>query len=264
MIIRTLLAASLVASSLLACGGGASTPTPAADAATNPADVAVKTGDESEQIPPVGSGGADNIGRCAIADSTAQVSGSRTCIDYDDGFTAETATANCTAAGGTFTASESCSTSATSYVASCTVTADSTTRRHRFYLRNRSEGLTPASIETWCNAQSGTYDGPSAPRNTGRCRAAMFDGIEGNDNTRACTDYEQGFSVNDATMGCGSNTFEVGEQCTVSGRLGGCRIATEGRTAAIYLYARTRGGAIASNAQIQAFCESNGGTYLPQ
>ena len=161
---------------------------------------------------------------------------------------------------------ESCRTNHTAYVASCTVTQESATRRMRFSLANRNIALPASAVEAWCMAQSGTYDGPMVPRNTGSLRGDPGERGGRPPNQRTCTEYAQLPAVGgDGRLRGG--TFTVGDLCEAANRIGGCRYEnSSGRVKVTYVYRRREPKAspdgFPSADEVRTWCMNTMGTYI--
>jgi hypothetical protein len=226
------------------------------------ARVTADSGDPPEEIPPVGSGGTDDVGSCRVTDTNSLIEGTRACVDYDMGFMDGAAMTDCSGRSGAWNDNAACNTSDASYVASCAYSSNGQDYRLRFYRRFRDTGVTPAQVQAYCAANGATYDGPAVPMNTGRCRVNPTTDIADNTNTRSCTNYDTGYTESAAMNDCGAGTFEAGELCTTSGLLGGCRFEAGGRVRTKWFYAISRGGAVASRDEITTYCTANSGTFV--
>lgn len=254
---------ALTAASLSAACGDSAANAPADGGAAPPRDAA--PAGPSEPIPVVGSAGMDAIGRCQLQSAQSPLMGATACVDYDDGYDDASARAHCTAAMGTFYAGESCRTNHTAYVASCTVTQESVTRRMRFSLANRSTALPASAVEAWCTAQSGTYDGPMVPRNTGSCAVIPASVVADRPNQRTCTEYTLNYLAAAAMSDCGRGEYTAGDLCEAANRIGGCRYEnSSGRVKVTYVYAENQSSpdGAPSEEEVRTWCTSTMGTYV--
>lgn len=209
-----------------------------------------------------GSGGTDDVGRCRIARTATEASSmlpASSCVDYDMGYMDGAAQMHCTQQMGTWADNERCSTSG-AYVASCRFEEMGQVRVVRMYQASRGTALSPAQVQTWCMGAGGTYDGPTVPTNTGRCRVNPSMLIADVTGVRHCVNYDLGYTESAAMSDC-STTFEPFEQCAATALLGGCRYMADGRTRTVWFYLASRSSNVQQDS-ISSYCESTSGQFV--
>jgi hypothetical protein len=211
------------------------------------------------------SGGMDDVGRCAIPRTQTEMTSmlpATSCVDYDMGYMDGAAQTHCTGAGGTWVDGQRCSTTP---VASCRFEEMGQVRIVRMFQASRGTPLTPAQVQTWCMGAGGAYEGPAVPTNTGRCRLNPSPLISEAMGVRHCVNYDLGFTeagaMSEASRDCPMAMFEPYEQCAATALVAGCRTVAEGRTKTTWFYITSRSSTL-TEAQVQAYCEGVGGTYL--
>lgn len=226
-------------------GGGAR---PADTRSTRPVTTVENPGEPespTEDLPPdeaaagdVGEG-TDAIGACHITSPMGL--NARLCVDYNDGYDADSAGEHCRGQGGTFNAGQGCDRSNSRLVGNCTITAEMRTRVAYAYRVPATRSmpdpptLDAEEVTTWCQAQMGTAPAAEAPSNTGRCTYTGDQNFLAVARVRTCVNYDQGFSEADARAECagrqtyGNATFAE-QSCSVGTASPGCRFAMGSRT----------------------------------
>lgn len=223
--------------------------------------------------------GTDTIGACHITSPMGL--DARLCVDYNEGYDAESAGAHCREQGGIFNAMQGCDRSNSRLVSTCSLTADMKSRVVYAYRIPETRSMpNPPTVDAdavtmWCMAQMGTPPAMEPPRNTGRCQYRTSDNFLSINNIEACVAYDQGFSEADAQMDCAGRTTTSGafaeRNCgTPSAANPACRFTEGARTWSVFYrwpYRSTTPwdtGACASDTSrcFQRDCAAAGGTFV--
>jgi hypothetical protein len=179
--------------------------------------------------------GTDAVGACYVT-SPAGVN-ARLCVDYNDGYDADSAGEHCRAQSGTFNAGQGCDRTNARLVGNCTVTEMMRTRVAYAYRIPATRAmpdpptLDAEEVTAWCQTQMGTAPAPEAPTNTGRCVYRTNENLLAVSGVMACVNYDQGFSEADARANCAGRTASTGsptfaeQSCSVGAASPGCRFA---------------------------------------
>ncbi len=256
---------------LLGCGGGSSTPmnTPDGGATTRPRDSLLGSRPPTmvsdpgemttpeENLPPdeMAAGavteGTDPVGSCLV--TTVEGLDARLCVDYNDGYDAESAMAHCMGARGAFQAGVGCDRTNVRFVSTCSITEMMRTRVVSAYripatrTQPNPPELDAEAVATWCGAQMGTSPTMATPTNTGSCTYFTNENFLGvtMPGPQACINYDEGFTSDQARAECGGRTAYQGSvtfserSCAAATATPGCRFRDGSRVWSVrYAWAR--------------------------
>lgn len=207
--------------------------------------------------------------------------GARFCIDFPTEFAGDAAMMLCQDGGGTYQTGQSCDTTNSYYVSSCTKELGSTVTA-RFYRPSATRtnpdppNITATDVATWCSANGWMPPpAPPTPTNTGRCRFSSASTFMEYDTTElaVCVNYDRGYSVDDATSDCtqanlmtrAAPTLNLGESCTAGASTPGCSYTLpDGKVQTVRISWPYRSSPPASwtNERFRQGCEATGGTFF--
>lgn len=176
--------------------------------------------------------GTDAVGACYIT-SPAGLN-ARLCVDYNDGYDADSAGEHCRAQSGTFNAGQGCDRSNARLVGNCALTEMMRARVAYAYRIPATRAmpdpptLDAAEVTAWCQTQMGTAPAQEAPTNTGRCVYRTSENFLAVSGVMARVNYDQGFTEAEARANCAGRTASTGSptfaEQSLLGRRGVARV----------------------------------------